>query len=89
MIYFQIKKDKNLLYLPYIKILYEGVKLKSLPLVTDNILYRGTKLSNYEIKKIKNFLEKKIEDLPCSIVFSRGFILLNRSKYIRIFLNFK
>lgn len=40
------KKEQFLSYLPYIKILYEGVKLKSLPLATDNLLYRGTKLSN-------------------------------------------
>ena len=31
-------------YLPYIKTLYEGVKLKSLPLVNKNILYRGSKI---------------------------------------------
>ena len=51
------KKDK---YLSFIKILYEGVKLKSLPLSNNNILYRGSKLSNEEINKIKNYLNKKM-----------------------------
>ena len=76
------KKEKIILYLPYIKTLYEGVKLKSLPLATDNILYRGAKLSNDEIKKIKNFLEKKIEGLPCSIIFSRTFLSFSKDPSI-------
>ena len=76
------KKEKILLYLPYIKTLYEGVKLKSLPLATDNILYRGAKLSNDEIKKINNFLEKKIEDLPSSIIFSRAFLSFSKDQQL-------
>ena len=44
------EKDK---YLLYIKILYEGVKLKSLPLASNKILYRGSKISNNEIIVIK------------------------------------
>ena len=46
-------------YLPFIKTLYEGVKLKSLPLANNNILYRGSKISNDEIKKIKDYRKKK------------------------------
>ena len=45
-------KTKN--YLPFIKILYEGVKLKSLPLANCNKLYRGSLINNKEIEKIKN-----------------------------------
>lgn len=76
------KKEKIVPYLPYIKILYEGVKLKSLPLATDNILYRGAKLTNDEIKKIKKFLEKKIKDLPCSIIFSLAFLSFSKDPNI-------
>ena len=71
------KKEK---YLPYIKILYEGVKLKSLPLASNNILYRGSKISKKEIEKIKNYLNKKIEDLPSAIVFSRSFLSFSKEK---------
>ena len=35
-------KDKYL-YLPYIKTFYDGVKLKSLPLASNNILYKKFK----------------------------------------------
>ena len=73
------KKDK---YLSFIKILYEGVKLKSLPLSNNNILYRGSKISNEEINKIKNHLNKKIEGLPSSIVFSKSFLSFSKDKNI-------
>ena len=53
------KKEK---YLPFIKTLYEGVKLKSLYLASNNILYRGSKISNEEVQKIKSYLNKKIKD---------------------------
>ena len=73
------KKDK---YLPYIKTLYEGVKLKALPLANNNILYRGSKITNDEIFKIKNYLTKKIKDLPSSIVFSRTFLSFSKDRNI-------
>ena len=69
-------------YLPYIKTLYEGVKLKSLPLANNNLLYRGTKISNDEIKKIKDYINNKIKDLPSSIVFSKSFLSFTKDKKI-------
>ena len=64
-------------YLPYIKTLYEGVKLKSLPLCFNNILYRGSKLSNIEIKKIMN--RTNIND---KIIFAKSFISFYKDKNI-------
>ena len=46
-------------YLSYIKLLYEGVKLKSLPLTKEKILYRGSKISKTEKKNINKFLKNK------------------------------
>ena len=71
------KKDN---YLPFIKILYEGVKLKSLPLSNSNLLYRGSKIANEEINKIKNYLNLKKEGLPGSIVFSKSFLSFSKEK---------
>ena len=45
-------------YMPYIQTLYEGIKLKALPLASDNELYRGSQISNNEIKNLKNYCEK-------------------------------
>jgi len=71
----QIKK-----YLPFIKALYEGVKLKSLPLASDKILYRGSKISDIEITKIKHYLKEKKPYLPASIVFSRSFLSFSKDR---------
>ena len=69
-------------YLPFIKTLYEGVKLKSLSLASNNILYRGSKISNEEVKKIKSYLNKKINNLPGAIVFSKSFLSFSKEKKI-------
>ena len=71
------KKEK---YLPFIKILYEGVKLKALPLASESLLYRGAKISIEEINKIKDYLKNKKEGLPSSIVFSKSFLSFSKSK---------
>ena len=71
------KKDN---YLSFIKILYEGLKLKSLPLSNSNLLYRGAKIANEEINKIKNYLNLKKEGLPGSIVFSKSFLSFSKEK---------
>ena len=67
-------------YLPFIKTLYEGVKFKSLPLSEEEILYRGAKISNQELNNIKLFIEKKMEGLPSSIVFSKSFLSFSKNK---------
>ena len=69
-------------YLPFIKTLYEGVKLKSLPFANNKILYRGAKIANVEIDRIKNNLKNKKGGLPCSIVFSKSFLSFSKDKNI-------
>ena len=72
-------KDK---YLSSIKVLYESIKLKSLPLASNNILYRGSLISDEETKKIKEYLNKKIHDLPGAIVFTKTFFTFSKDKKI-------
>ena len=77
-------------HLPYIKVLYEGVKIKSLPLPKEKVFYRGSKLTNLEINKIKDYLLKKIKDLPCSILFVKTFMEFTKNKDIALkFLQFE
>ena len=84
--YKDINKDLRLnkieKYLPYIKTLYEGVKLKSLPLSEDKILYRGSKISNDEMIKIKNYIEKPIKGMPGTIAFSRSFLSFQKYRQV-------
>ena len=84
--YKEMNKDLGLnkidKYLLYIKILYEGVKLKSLPLASNSILYRGAKISNNEISIINTNMNKKIEGLPGVIAFSKSFLSFSKEKEI-------
>ena len=73
-----LNKTSN--YISFIKVLYEGVKLKSLPLASNKILYRGSKISNGEIKKIQLYLKKKKPYLPGAIVFSRSFLSFSKER---------
>ena len=69
-------------YLPYIKVLYEGVKLNSLSLASNDKLYRGTRLANVEIERIQYFLDNKKEGLPGAIVFSKTFSSFTKDRKI-------
>ena len=75
-----LRKNKRDKYLPYIKVLYEGIRLKALPLASDNVLYRGTILAESEINLIKKYLDNKIEGLPGAIVFSKIFLSFSKDR---------
>ena len=67
-------------YLPYIKTLYLGVDLQSLPLTSNKIkLYRGTVVSTEEIEEIQSH-KTKLDDLPTYIVYSRVFLSFSKDK---------
>ena len=73
-----LRENKRDEYLPYIKVLYEGLSLKSLSISSDNILYRGTKLANVEINKLKKYLDNKNKGLPGAIVFCKTFLSFSK-----------
>ena len=68
-------------YIPFIKILYEGVKLEALGLASDKFLYRGSKIAKEEIENIKTFLKNKKGEEK-SIVFSKSFLSFSKDKDI-------
>ena len=74
-----LRKNEKEKFLPFIKVLYESLKFKSIELSKDK-LFRGSKIKNSEIKKIKEYLKSKIENIPSSIVFSRTFLSFSKSK---------
>ena len=77
-----LRNDKTENHLAFIKTLYEGTKLKSLPLASNNELFRGAKIANDEIINIKEYLKKKLEDLPAAIVFSKSFLSFTKERKI-------
>ena len=80
----ELRKDNNRdnKYLPFIKVLYEGVKLESLSLAPRETLYRGSSLADSEIKKIYEFIKLKKKNLPAGIVFSKSFLSFTKAKNI-------
>ena len=72
------KQAKKYEYLPFIKVLYEGVKLQALSIANDSELYRGSIISQTEIDLIKKCLADKKPNLPGVIVFSKTFLSFSK-----------
>ena len=77
-----LREGKKDMYLPYIKVLYEGIKLQSLYIASNNILFRGSRIAKKEIKIIKDYLDKRNTNLPNIIVFSKSFLSFTKDKKI-------
>ena len=69
-------------YMPFIKVLYEGLKYKSLLLASNEELYRGGKISKEQFEIIKNSKITKKEGLPPGIVFSKTFLSFTKDRKI-------
>ena len=74
-------------YLPFIHMMYEGVKIKSLTFKYKNKLYRGTYFDEKEILLLEASLKIKKPNLPGSIVYSK--IFLSFSNDLKIAMKFK
>ena len=72
-----LKLSKFAKHLPFIKTFYEGVRLKSLPLSNDYILYGGCKISIDEINKLINYSKNKIP-----VILSKPFLSFHKDKNI-------
>ena len=68
-------------YLTYVKVLYEGIKLKSLPLTSNNVLYSGSLLTQEFIETIKESVINKKKDLPAAVLFSKSFLNFSKDEF--------
>lgn len=75
-----LRSNKKIEHLPFIKAFYEGVKLNALPLCSNKKLYRGAILSNEEIKKIESYPKIQFGQYQSSIVFSKLFLSFTKDK---------
>ena len=74
-------KENSEEYVTYTKVLYGGLKLKSLPLTTSNALYSGCFLTKEIIDEIKDSVIKKNKDLPAGILFSKTFLNFSKDEF--------
>ena len=72
------KKQQN--YLPFIKTLYDGLKLKALKPCMGRVLYSAQYLSAQDINNLYEYQINKLPDLPMSIVFSKSFLSFSKDK---------
>jgi len=77
-----MKKEK--IYNTYVKLIYEGLYIGSLKQSNDEILYRGSKMSRYEVINIRKSFEewknKKDYNLPSFLLYSRTFLSFTKIK---------
>ena len=66
--------------LPFVKALYEGLKLRSLPLCTEELLYMGCVLPEKDIIALKESYHKRIKHLPGSIAFCESFVTFHKNR---------
>ena len=77
-----IRKNLVKVILPFIQTLYEGLKLRSLPLYTDEFLYIGCLLPDKDMNTIKDNFNKKVKHLPSSIMFSKNFLTFTKDRTV-------
>ena len=72
--------SNNLIYQPYIKTLYEGVKKGALKTCIGTELYSSLLLSEYEIQDLMNYSQRRNAYKP--IIFSKSFISFSKDIYM-------
>ena len=78
--------DKNnqsdMVYIPYIKTLYEGLEKGALTSCDDKTLYSAQKLSEKQIEDLEKYKKSKKEGYPISTVFSKSFLSFSKEETI-------
>jgi hypothetical protein len=75
-----LQQNKLLYYMPYITVLYEGIKLKSLSATFHYFLYRSSKISNDELQLLLNKFNNKKENILTHKIVSKQFLIFSESK---------
>ena len=78
-----MKKD-NKDFIPYVQVLYEGVRTKALRPKCGIKLYRGGIISKREYDLIVKLINKRVYGLPSIIVYSRSFVSFTDIKEVAI-----
>ena len=77
------EKTKSMkFFLPYVKLLYEGLKLSCFSYNFKDKLYRFSRITPSEKTLIDEYLSKKKEGLPGAICFSRSFLSFSKERKV-------
>ena len=75
-----LNQGKSGKYTLFIKMMYEGLRIKALESPIKDILYRGACLENIELERINDYLKKKKKDLAAGILFCRAFLSFSQKE---------
>ncbi len=86
-----LMKEKSKLYLPYIKLLYSGLKSNSIKVNISNDLYRGALISKKELGNLINLTEnRKNYNIPFALIYCKSFMSFSLEKNVALdFMNKK
>ena len=86
-----LMKEKSKLYLPYIKLLYSGLKSNSIKVNISNDLYRGALISKKELGNLINLTEnRKNYNIPFALIYCKSFMSFSLEKNVALdFMNGK
>ena len=77
-----LMKDKIKLYIPYIQLLYSGLRINSFEFSSTKDLYRGALIKREEIQNLIHYKEKKNSDIPCGLIYSKAFMSFSLDKNV-------
>jgi len=86
-----LMKEKSKLYLPYIKLLYSGLKSNSIKVNISNDLYRGALISKKELGNLINLTKnRKNYNIPFALIYCKSFMSFSLEKNVALdFMNKK
>ena len=86
-----LMKEKSKLYLPYIKLLYSGLKSNSIKVNISNDLYRGALISKKELGNLINLTKnRKNYNIPFALIYCKSFMSFSLEKNVALdFMNGK
>ena len=80
-----LMKDNIKPYIPYIQLLYSGLKLNDYNYSYTDDLYRGTLIKIKEINKILTYMKNKNKsDFPAAVIYSKAFMSFSLDKNIAL-----
>ena len=78
-----LREKKFKLFLPFVKMMYEGVKKKVFTSIKDEVLYSGGLISKKELQELRNNLNNiNNNDLPKIIYYFKSFKSFSKSRQI-------
>ena len=80
-----LMKDKIKIYIPFIQLLYSGLKLNNFNFSYTKDLYRGALIDIKELENIMNHKEKnKKTNNPCGLIYSKAFMSFSLDKKVAL-----